>query len=574
MQTVYVALMAFGMCGSALAAPPLEGTTISQRSELQHEEGFVSRDDSVSLLLNAVAAKLGQTVVVSTKAQRKRISGTFNLTRPGQTLERVVTELGLIRYSDGQSLYVYEAGEVRNAIGHLNHASVATLNEFLSKAGLIDSRYSIRSGDASGTFYIAGPPVYVDIVINAAGYIDELYRGADVSTQHVELVKLEHSFVSGRNYKLRDTTTRLPGVADALQTVLAGSGEEVVVQQLAPPSVTEENPAGEAAADPTGGILAGRAAVPAPPTRGNANTASSAAIVVPYPEANSLLIRGTLRQMQMIKDVIAVLDVPRRQIELSLWIIDINKSDLDQLGVNWSGSVGIANKFGIGFNDPGNVSTLDGSRFLASVSALSRNGNASIVSRPVLLTQENIQAHFDSNHSFYAELLSERVAELKEITYGTTISVLPRISSANEVEMQLQIEDGSAATLTDALPTVARTTIDTIARVPEQLSLLIGGYSRQSREEGNAKIPGLGRIPFIGGAFRDRKRVNENIVRVFLIQPRVLEPGHGLNETQSQGQYGGRVGGTWGADINAINQRNARPVDSAPSEGERYGAPD
>jgi len=153
----------------------------------------------------------------------------------------------------------------------------------------------------------------------------------------------------------------------------------------------------------------------------------------------------------------------------------------------------------------------------------------------VLLTQENVLAHFDSNSTFYARLQSERAASLEAVTYGTLISVLPRVSADDEVEMQLKIEDGtSSGKEVEGLPVINRTTIDTVARVPHHLSLLVGGYTRHEQARDRTAIPGLGRIPFLGNAFRHRSDRHQELVRVFLIQPRVrtpddLLPGAGFN---------------------------------------------
>jgi type III secretion protein C len=141
----------------------------------------------------------------------------------------------------------------------------------------------------------------------------------------------------------------------------------------------------------------------------------------------------------------------------------------------------------------------------------------------VLLTQENVLAHFDSNSTFYARLEAERAASLEAVTYGTLVSVLPRVSEAGEVEMQLKIEDGTdSGSNVEGLPIITRTSIDTVARVPHALSLLVGGYTRQESSRTRQAVPGLGRIPFIGGAFRNRDTREQEQVRVFLIQPRVL----------------------------------------------------
>jgi type III secretion system outer membrane ring protein len=522
------------------AQTPLEGTAIADRADLPHANGFVSRAESAEHLLNAIGAKARQAVVVSAKAQRRKVSGSFDLSRPLEVLNKVSADVGLVWYSDTQSIYVYEASEQKNAVGRMRHSSLATLNDFLRKARLNDPRYPVRGGGADGAFYVAGPPVYVDIVLNAARYLDELYEGADASPHHVEVIKLEHSFVNGRRYGIRTEEMELPGMAQVLASVLQLGDFGTVVKQPAPVVAGAGGVVQEALPAP------GQAAIPAPlATTQTVPIGPGPARVMPYAETNSLIVRGSLSQIEQVKRLVAELDTPRKQIELSLWIIDIRKTELDRLGVNWSGGIDVGKYLSIGFNQ-GATSTLDGTRFLASVQAMTSTGDAHIVSRPVLLTQENVPAYFDSNQTFYTQLLGERIVELEQVTYGTLVSVRPRISSHDEVEMQLKVEDGAAdsARETDGLPLVNRTTIDTVARVPHQLSLLVGGYSRSSWDTANGGIPGLRRIPGVGKLFGQDSRNKENLVRVFLIQPKVLGERDMLDAARAERTYGPEVGTT------------------------------
>ncbi|WP_294995661.1 type III secretion system outer membrane ring subunit SctC [uncultured Stenotrophomonas sp.] len=525
---------------AAQAQTPLEGTALTTRADLPHDKGFVARNENVQSLLGAVAAQAGQAAVVSTKASRKRVSGSFDLDRPMQVLATVSADLGLVWYSDGQSIYVYEASEQKNAVGRLRSTSLATLNDFLRKAQLADARFKVRGGGGDGTFYVAGPPVYVDIVLNAAQYLDDLYEGADASPHHVEVIRLEHSFVNGRRYGLRSEEVQLPGIGEVLSGLLKLGGVDAVVRQ--------PTPAPDASAEAGEAPMVSTTPLPAPsalraPTQRPLPSAGQA-VVLPYAETNSLVVRGTLAQIEQIKRLVAELDVPRRQIELSLWIIDIKKAELDRLGVSWSGGINIGNRLSIGFNGSEGTSTLDGTRFLAAVQALSSKGNAHIVSRPVVLTQENVPAYFDSSQTFYVQLLGERSTSLEQVTYGTLVSVRPRVSSRNEVEMQLKIEDGvsDASRSVDNLPVVNRTMVDTVARVPHQKSLLIGGYTRQSIDTGDSGIPGLRRVPVLGRLFGQRSSTQENAVRVFLIQPRLLGSEDALSADALPSVYGAEVG--------------------------------
>lgn len=487
------------------------------------KEGFVSRGTSVSLLVNAVAGGLDRSAIVSAQAAKKRLEGNFDLTRPKEALDAVCKELGLVWYDDGQSLYVYDASEMRQATGHLRYASVEALKDFLARERLDDPRYPVRGGAVEGMFYVSGPPVHVQAVVGIAKALDEIHRDADETATFVEIIRIENGFVGARQYGLRGEKVTMPGIADLLIAMLDAQAGDLALD--APPPVSVE-PGMEAAPIPET-----PAATPSPRRRATGTTPRLS--VVAHPQSNSLLLRGTREQLRQARELVAAMDAARRQIELSLWIIDVKKSEVDRLGVNWSGQVSVNDYLGVSFNtDHPLVTTLDGSHFLASVSALVRNGSAAVVSRPVLLTQENIEAHFDSNNTFYESLVGERVTSLESITYGTLISVLPRLSSSGEVEMQLRVEDGAAAAAAgQGLPTVSRTSIDTVARVPQHLSLLVGGYTRSAQEHGVESIPGLSRLPVVGGAFRNRRKTAESVVRMFLIQPRVLGARVGMTDT-------------------------------------------
>ncbi len=158
--------------------------------------------------------------------------------------------------------------------------------------------------------------------------------------------------------------------------------------------------------------------------------------IIAYPETNSILVKGNDQQIQIIRDIVTQLDVAKRHIELSLWIIDIDKSELNNIGVNWQGTASFGDSFSATFNasSSASISTLDGNKFIASVMALNQKKKANVVSRPVILTQENIPAVFDNNRTFYVSLVGERNSSLEHVTYGTLINVIPRFSSHGQIK--------------------------------------------------------------------------------------------------------------------------------------------
>ncbi|MDC9111051.1 type III secretion system outer membrane ring subunit SctC [Escherichia coli] len=488
--------------------------------------GYVANKENLRSFFETVSSYAGKPTIVSKLAMKKQISGNFDLTEPYALIERLSAQMGLIWYDDGKAIYIYDSSEMRNALINLRKVSTNEFNHFLKKSGLYNSRYEIKGG-GNGTFYVSGPPVYVDLVVNAAKLMEQNSDGIEIGRNKVGIIHLVNTFVNDRTYELRGEKIVIPGMAKVLSTLLnnnikQSTGVNVLSeissrQQLKNVSRMPPFPGAEEDDDLQVEKIISTAGAPE----------TDDIQIIAYPDTNSLLVKGTVSQVDFIEKLVATLDIPKRHIELSLWIIDIDKTDLEQLGADWSGTIKIGSSLSASFNNSGSISTLDGTQFIATIQALAQKRRAAVVARPVVLTQENIPAIFDNNRTFYTKLVGERTAELDEVTYGTMISVLPRFAARNQIELLLNIEDGneinSDKTNVDDLPQVGRTLISTIARVPQGKSLLIGGYTRDTNTYESRKILILGSIPFIGKLFGYEGTNANNIVRVFLIEPREID---------------------------------------------------
>ena len=103
-----------------------------------------------------MSTKLNKTVVVSKSASRKKINGNFNFRDPEALLDRLASQLGVIWYSDGQTIYIYDAEEIRNSVISLQNISLSAFKSFLKEAGLYDSRYPLKGDEQNGIVYIDG----------------------------------------------------------------------------------------------------------------------------------------------------------------------------------------------------------------------------------------------------------------------------------------------------------------------------------------------------------------------------------------------------------------------------------
>ncbi|HFI9592179.1 TPA: type III secretion system secretin MxiD [Shigella flexneri] len=484
---------------------------------------YVAQSDTVGSFFERFSALLNYPIVVSKQAAKKRISGEFDLSNPEEMLEKLTLLVGLIWYKDGNALYIYDSGELISKVILLENISLNYLIQYLKDANLYDHRYPIRGNISDKTFYISGPPALVELVANTATLLDKQVSSIGTDKVNFGVIKLKNTFVSDRTYNMRGEDIVIPGVATVVERLLnngkALSNRQAQNDPMPPFNITQK--VSEDSNDFSFSSVT------------NSSILEDVSLIA-YPETNSILVKGNDQQIQIIRDIITQLDIAKRHIELSLWIIDIDKSELNNLGVNWQGTASFGDSFGASFNmsSSASISTLDGNKFIASVMALNQKKKANVVSRPVILTQENIPAIFDNNRTFYVSLVGERNSSLEHVTYGTLINVIPRFSSRGQIEMSLTIEDGAGNSQsnynynnenTSVLPEVGRTKISTIARVPQGKSLLIGGYTHETNSNEIISIPFLSSIPVIGNVFKYKTSNISNIVRVFLIQPREIK---------------------------------------------------
>ncbi|ATS23151.1 type III secretion system outer membrane ring subunit SctC [Xanthomonas phaseoli pv. phaseoli] len=513
--------------------PPLIGVAAAAAVPPQ----FIANNISLGDVIDAIQGKIGRPMIVSPKMRAMFVTGTFDLESPMATLAKLVRTMGLMTYDDGRSLHLYRDSEVTSSVVQMSHQRLSDVRSFLRSSRLYDEHYPLAGDDNAAVFYVSGPPIYVRLVVTAAKYLDQQPDMRINPAMVLRVVPLHNTFVVNRRYQVRDEMVSVPGVADIIHALFDSSGGVQPQRASSATSVpdTQEDAltdalnlsskardAKAAANGSSSDDMSGRDQMVAM----KGETVSDVRMV-PNPDDNSIVLYGPRAHVDLMERAIHAVDIAKRQIELSLWIIDVDRQKLNELGINWQSSANYG-PFTASANGT-QTTTLNSITFLATVNALSEKGQANIVSRPIVLTEENLPAIFDNSHTQYYPLVGERTAALEHFTYGTMVSVLPRLTQGGqEVEMIVTVRDGrsqnsaSTAKNTPVIPVVSDTQISTVARVPKFKSLLLGGSTIDQHESTTYYIPGLWNIPVVGRLFRLDRTRTEHMVRLFLIQPRVL----------------------------------------------------
>lgn len=403
-------------------------------STLAWGELYQAQGESLHTVFTALSVPLGLPIVVSREVARKRVSAALDFDAPQQALAALALEQGLIWYGDGQALYVYDAGEAKSSAVTLRHISVDRLRSLMHRSGLDESRYPLRDSGVR-TFYVSGPPNYVDQVLRLAQLMDRQRAELRVGAQSFAVVQVLNTDVVDRQYGTRDNPVTVPGMASMVETLLASEQKGLL-------------------SDKSLGVIA-------------------------YPDSNSLLIKGKPAQVSFIQKLVAELDMPKRAIEVSLWLVDVERDELKKLGMDWG--------------DETKTSTtrvlapLDDSRLMAKVGALERRRRAKVATLPVILTLENVPAVFQDNHTFYVPTRAEDQADWKPLRYGTQVSVLPRFAEANQIEMRLDVEEDRQMSVEGQRgknTAVGRVGVNSVVRLPAGRRLWLGAFQRESEGRG------------------------------------------------------------------------------------------
>jgi type III secretion protein C len=531
---------------SAAPAAPTVRSAATPATRVWERGRFVYRAEGKRLteVLQDFAASQGVPAVVA-----DGVEGTVNANfdaRPHEFLDGVSRAYNLLWYHDGSALYFYPGRAIQSRLFRLKGFQRAQVNGLLKSLDLGDKRYPIRFDEANSTLYVSGPPRHVEI-INAA--LDALDAGVSESASRtVRVFGLQ--FASAGDRQVGGTT--VAGIASTLRRLYGIEGEST----------------GRAAADAVETIekmtrKKASASVPMPNSsqflpplpRANAKDGSSKSEPIntsksgpeedapPRFEAdegtNTIVVHGRGDRMSEYEGLIKRLDRKPRLVELEATIIEVNSDSVDALGVNWSLSgskasvslsgptpvtAGAGNAFSLG-----TVVSNAGRELLARVMALQGEGKARVLSKPSVMGVANRTAVMREKRVATVRVAGNLEANLFQVEAGTLLEMTPQVpdgEGSNDIKLTLYIEDGSfESRVVDAVPIIKKTEIRTEAYVPEGESLLIGGITVESEQTQENGVPGLSRLPLVGGIFRTSERQTQRIERMFLITPRLVGDG-------------------------------------------------
>lgn len=255
---------------------------------------------------------------------------------------------------------------------------------------------------------------------------------------------------------------------------------------------------------------------------------------------NTLIVRDSNTSLRAIAELLAVIDVPVRQVLIEARIVSATLDSGRELGVRW-GLMASAQRAVAEDLPSGNMLSLSTDHQLASlasvvsahdhrvldleIAALERAGEAELIARPRVTTQDNMPALIQSGVRipYQAQAGGTAGGSITEFVDAVlALDVTPLITADGRIIMRLNIRQDSVATGSGDVPAINTNTISTSVLVNSGETLVLGGIFREESTRADALTPGLGRLPVLGGLFRRQTNSRHRTELLIFITPEIV----------------------------------------------------
>lgn len=267
-------------------------------------------------------------------------------------------------------------------------------------------------------------------------------------------------------------------------------------------------------------------------------------------ETNSILVRASPGAWQSIREVIDKLDVMPLQVHIEAQIAQVDLSGDLSYGVEWYfGQAALNNGFPVAtpglpsrFHSlgavvgsaatPGASWALIKSGAAAVINTLDKVTNVRMLATPSVYVRNNGEATFNVGERIPITSVSVNpnlggdgsYSQVQYLDTGTILKVRPRVTRDGLVFMEIVQEISQASNVTDlnGNPRISSRKLKTEASAADGETVMLAGLIDNGVEKGSSGIPGLSRIPVIGGLFGRQTNNSHRRETIILITPTIV----------------------------------------------------
>ena len=282
---------------------------------------------------------------------------------------------------------------------------------------------------------------------------------------------------------------------------------------------------------------------------------------------NTLLVRDTAEAINSIRDLVATLDIPVRQVLIESRIVIADDSFNRDLGVrfgvsyqwNINGSGNTQGALGGGLPGdtnfggtvgPGDSLSTSGNQDLLvdlpignpasalkfavvsipdfilqlELQALQLEGRGEVISNPRVVTANQKEATIEQGTEIpYQEASSSGATSTSFKKAVLSLRVTPQITPDDRVIMDLEVNQDTVGQEFSGIPSVDTRQVSTQVLVDNGDTVVLGGIYEQTKREDVEKVPFFGDLPYLSWLFKTTSVRDDKRELIIFVTPRILK---------------------------------------------------
>jgi general secretion pathway protein D len=264
--------------------------------------------------------------------------------------------------------------------------------------------------------------------------------------------------------------------------------------------------------------------------------------IVPDENTNSLLVRASPADWEVVQQAVQAVDLRPLQVLIEVLIAEVRRTNELSVGVSAQvnqtshpdrnasladagGDISTGELLLKWVNSHGDIDVK------VALSALAARGDVRILSRPVLLAQNNQEARIlvGSQRPFVQVFRSlptdagvrDQIVQYRDV--GTSLTIMPTVNADGYVNLRLTQEVSSATNETQfGAPVISTREAQTYLFVRDGQTTVIGGLIDHETERTRSGIPFLVSIPILGAFFGTTHNTATNSELFLFLTPHVV----------------------------------------------------
>ena len=304
----------------------------------------------------------------------------------------------------------------------------------------------------------------------------------------------------------------------------------------------------------------------APGAQANMRLLSPRGAVIVDARTNTLIVKDTAKQLEEIRNMIAKLDIPVRQVLIETRIVIANKGFAQDLGVKFGAAkmacFGSSQCFAVGgggtnsFSNAqpdkdGNIGDISdtlvdlgakginayppaalgmtlmrGADYVLNLelSALQNNNEGEIISNPRVMTSDRVQATIIQGTQIPYQSSSANLGTNTQFKDAfLELTVTPQITPSGSIIMDLLISKDNPQSGFTGAPPIEKREITTLVKVNDGETVVLGGVYENDTGKDVYKVPFFADIPGIGFLFKKNIRSESQKELLIFVTPKIVK---------------------------------------------------